>query len=191
MQWKIVLEGTDEFGSTHRSEFMIDKDMTRMSAGEIGLSVEDGKAIMAHLQQVVVKQQCEAYVLTSRFCMDCESFRRIKDYGKRKIRTVFGCVEVTNPRIMTCRRCLPHIWGAWSVLSDICPDQATPELMERSARLGSLLPYRKAAEVMAEFLPIKPTEGIVMSGQRPRIKGYFRRCAGRGCGHVFGLWCGD
>ena len=60
MRWKIVLEGTDEFGSTHRSEFMIDKDMARLSAGEIGLSVEDGKTIMAHLQQVVVKQQCEA-----------------------------------------------------------------------------------------------------------------------------------
>ena len=72
----------------------IDKDLERLSAGEIGFSVEDGKAIMAHLQQVVVKQQCEAYVLTSRFCADCEGFRRIKDYGKRKIRTVFGCVTL-------------------------------------------------------------------------------------------------
>ena len=33
--------------------------------------------------------------------------------------------------------------------------------MERSARLGSLLPYRKAAEVMAEFLPITPTGSFV------------------------------
>ena len=33
--------------------------------------------------------------------------------------------------------------------------------MERSARLGSLLPYRKAAEVMAEFLPIQSTESFV------------------------------
>src|SRR4029077_15539503 len=97
MRWKIVLEGTDEFGSAHRSELTISKDFDRLSAGEIGFSVEDGKAIMAHLQQVGVKQQCEAYVLTSRFCMDCESFRRIKDYGKRKIRTVFGRVEVRNP----------------------------------------------------------------------------------------------
>jgi len=64
MRWKIVLEGTDEFGSAHRSELAIDKDMERLSAGEIGFSVEDGKAIMAHLQQVVVNQQCEAYVLT-------------------------------------------------------------------------------------------------------------------------------
>jgi hypothetical protein len=78
-----------KFGSAHRSELTIDKDMKRLLAGEIGFSVEDGKAIMAHLQQVVVNQQCEAYVLTSRFCTDCEGFRRIKDYSKRKIRTVF------------------------------------------------------------------------------------------------------
>ncbi len=108
MQWKIVLEGTDEFGSAHRSELTIDKDFERLSAGEIGFSVANGKAIMAHLQQVVVKQQCEAYVLMSRLCLDCESFRRIKDSGKRKIRTVFGCIEVTDPRIMDCRRRLPH-----------------------------------------------------------------------------------
>jgi hypothetical protein len=50
MRWKIVLDGTDEFGSTHRSELTIDKDLERLSAGEIGFSVEDGKAIMAHLQ---------------------------------------------------------------------------------------------------------------------------------------------
>jgi hypothetical protein len=133
----------------------------RLSAGEIGFSVEDGKAIMAHLQRVVVTQQCEAYVLTSRFCMDCENFRRIKDYGKRKIRKVFGCVEIRSPRIINCQRCLPYFCDAWSVLRDIYPDQATPELMERSARLGNRLPYRKAAEVMAEFPPIKPTESFV------------------------------
>ena len=160
MRWKIVLEGTDEFGSAHRLELTIDKDLECVSAGEIGFSVEDGKTIMAHLQQVVVNQQCEAYVLTSRFCMDCKRFRRIKDYGKRKIRTVFGCVEVRSPRIMNCQRCLPYFCDAWAALRDICPDQATPELMERSARLGSLLPYRKAAEVMAEFLPIQSTESF-------------------------------
>jgi hypothetical protein len=75
-----VWEGTDEFGSTHRSELEIDKDMERPSAGEIGFSVEDGKAIMALLQQAVVNQQSEAYVLTRRFCTDREGFRRIKDY---------------------------------------------------------------------------------------------------------------
>jgi hypothetical protein len=35
---------------------------------------------------------------------------------------------------------------------------------------------------------VDPTDGSVMSGRRPPIKGYFQRCAGRGCGHVFGLF---
>ena len=33
--------------------------------------------------------------------------------------------------------------------------------------------------------------GNVMSGCRPLIKGFFRRCADRGCGHVFGLVRGE
>ena len=33
--------------------------------------------------------------------------------------------------------------------------------------------------------------GVVMSGRRPLIKGFFRRCADRGCGHVFGLSRGE
>jgi hypothetical protein len=144
-----------------RAEITIEKDFGRLASEGIGFSIEDGKAIMAHLQQTIVKQQCESYVLARRFCMDCERFRRIKDYSKRKIRTVFGCVEVSNPRILNCQRCLPHFCDASAVLRDICPDQATPELMELSARMGSLMPYRKAAEVIAEFLPVTSTESFV------------------------------
>jgi hypothetical protein len=106
MRWKIVLEGTDEFGSAHRSELAIDKDMERLSAGEIGWQGHHGSSPADGRQPAM------------------------RGYGKRKIRTVFGRVEVRNPRIMNCQRCLPP---AWTVLRDICPDQATPELMERSA----------------------------------------------------------
>lgn len=161
MRWTITIEGTDEFGSAHRSEIAIEKNMDRPAAGAIGFSIEDGKAIMAHLQKTIVKQQCETYVWTRRFCMDCERFRRIKDCSKRKIRTVFGCIEVSNPRILNCLRCLPYFSDASAVLRDICPDQATPELMELSARMGSLMPYRKAADIIAEFLPVTSTESFV------------------------------
>ena len=161
MRWTITIEGTDEFGAAHRSVIALEKDLNSLMAGAVGFSIEDGKTIMAHLQQVVVKQQCEAYVLVRRFCMDCERFRRIKDYSKRKIRTVFGCVEVRNPRILNCQRCVPNFRDASAVLRDFCPDQATPELMEPAARLGSLMPYRKAADVIAEFLPVKSTESFV------------------------------
>jgi len=32
-------------------------------------------------------------------------------------------------------------------------------LIEVTARLGSIVPYRNASELLAEFLPVEPTEG--------------------------------
>jgi len=161
MRWKVTIEGMDEFGGRDIAEILIEREFSQLANGEIGLTLSDGKTIMACLQQFVVKQQCEAYVLTRRYCADCQTFRRIKDYGKRKIRTVYGRVEVDNPRIMNCQRCLPHFCAGSAVLRDVCPDQATPELMELSARMGSLMPYRRAADVLAEFLPIPSTESFM------------------------------
>jgi hypothetical protein len=89
----------------------------------------------------------------------------------RKIRTGFGAVEVKNSRWMLCQRCLSHTWVAVKVLSEICPDPAMPELMEVTARLGSMMPYRKAAELLAGFLPIEPTEGHVTARKRTLAAG--------------------
>ena len=161
MEWTVTIEGRDDFGEVQRAQMRIGKDFERLKSGEIGLSIDDGKRIMMMLQELVVKQEVASYALARRVCPECERLRPVKDYTTRKIRTVFGTIEVKNPRWMLCPRCLPHICMAFTVLNEICPDQATPELMELTARLGSMLPYRKAAEILAEFLPIKPTEGHV------------------------------
>jgi hypothetical protein len=92
---------------------------------------------------------------------------------------------------MNCQRCLPHFCDARTVLRDISPDQATPELMERSARLGSLLPCRKAAEVVAEVLPIQSTESFVTLRHRTmklgqRLDERARQRAWFGCGANMG-----
>jgi len=100
---------------------------------------------MSTLQEFVVKQELATYALARRVCASCERLRPVKDYTMRKIRTVFGTVEVKNPRWMLCQRCLPHISMPFTVLGEICPDRATPELMELTVRLGNMLPYRKAA----------------------------------------------
>ena len=75
--------------------------------------------------------------------------RPIEDYTIRRIRTVFGTVEVRNPRWMLCRNCHPDFVLAFAPLQETCPDRATAELTELTARLGSMVPYRQAASVMA------------------------------------------
>ena len=159
MEWTVTIEGPDEFGEIQRAQVQIEKGFGRLASGEIGLSIDDGKRIMSALQEFVVKEELAAYALARRVCVSCERLRPVKDYTSRKIRTVFGAVVVKNPRWMVCQRCFPHFSMAFTVLGEICPDRATPELMELTARLGSMLPYRKAAELLAEFLPIEPTEG--------------------------------
>ena len=158
VEWTITIEGKNEFGDVCRREVRIDKSWERLFDGEIGLSIDDGKNIMAALQNAVVTHEAETYSLFRRVCPDCHTFRPIKDYTTRRIRTVFGTVNVRNSRWMLCRVCYPGMLGAFAPLKEICPDRATPELMELTARLGSMIPYRQAAKVLAEFLPIEPTE---------------------------------
>ncbi|MDW6025886.1 ISKra4 family transposase [Mesorhizobium sp. BAC0120] len=158
MEWTISIKGKNELGDVCRREVRIDKSDERLRDGDIGLSISDGKRIMATLQSAVVNLEAETYALFRRVCPDCHTFRPVKDYTTRRIRTVFGTVEVRNPRWMLCRDCHPGMDAAFAPLKEICPDRATPELMELTARLGSLIPYRQAASVLAEFLPVEPTE---------------------------------
>jgi hypothetical protein len=166
VEWKITIEGKNEFGDVCRREMRITKSWESLFDGDIGLSIDDGKKIMAALQSAVVAYEAETYCLFRRVCPDCHTFRPVKDYTTRQIRTVFGTVKVRNPRWMLCRDCYPGMDVAFAPLMAICPNRATPELMELTARLGSMMPYRQAAKVLAEFLPIEPTESYATVRKR-------------------------
>ena len=64
MRWKIVLEGTDEFGSVHRSELTIDNDMKRLSAGEISCATSGEFAPSLQRPAAMRRRKCQD--LTSR-----------------------------------------------------------------------------------------------------------------------------
>ena len=97
VEWKITVEGTDAFGEVRRREIRVEKGWDRLFDGEIGLSVDDGKKVMAALQTAVVNQEADTYTLFRRICPDCGVLRPVKDYTNRRIRTVFGTVEVAIP----------------------------------------------------------------------------------------------
>lgn len=119
MEWTISIEGTNEFGDICRREIRIDKSDERLRDGDLGLSIDDGKKIMVALQRAVVNEEAEAYTLFRRVCPDCHNFRLVKDYTTRRIRTVFGTVEVRNPRWMLCRDCHPGMDAAAGKLDPV------------------------------------------------------------------------
>jgi hypothetical protein len=155
VEWTITIEGRNEFGDVWRKAVRIDKRWERPSDGDLGLSIEDGKTIMTALQSAVVNHEAETYSFR-RVCPDCHRFRPVKDYKTRQIRTVFGTVEVRNPRWMMCRDCYPGMVVAFAPLkeirsSDIRADGTVGAAGEHDA-------VRRAADVLAEFLPVELTE---------------------------------
>ena len=96
MEWTMTIEGRDEYGEVQRAQLRIEKQFGKLTSGEIGLSIDDGKRIMSTLQEFVVKQELATYAQARRVCPSCERLRPVKDYTIRKIRTVFGTVEVKN-----------------------------------------------------------------------------------------------
>ncbi|RWE83368.1 MAG: hypothetical protein EOS63_05095 [Mesorhizobium sp.] len=113
VEWTITIESRNEFGDTCRKEVRIDKSCESLFDGDIGLSIGDSKKIMAALQNAVVTHEAETYALLRRVCLDCHTFRAVKDYTTRRIRTIFDTVEVRNPRWMLCRNAIQ----GWSVPS--------------------------------------------------------------------------
>jgi hypothetical protein len=153
MRWKISIEGSDEITCGHRFEFEIERSLDDLSAGSLGLSIDDGKTILASLQRFLVEQQCALYVLFRRHCQGCGGTRPIKDYSTRTVQTVYGAVTMESPRLYPCRRCMPGLDFTITPVSELCPDRATAELMTLTAKLGAVMPYRSAAEILADFLP--------------------------------------
>jgi hypothetical protein len=61
IRWKISIEGSDEITRGHRFEIEIEKSLDDLVAGSVGLSIDDGKTILASLQRHLIEHQCALY----------------------------------------------------------------------------------------------------------------------------------
>ena len=170
MRWKISIEGSDEITRGHRFEFEIEKSLDDLIAGDVGQSIDHGIASAAH-RRAAVRPLCSvptfcSDVLFRRNFQGCGGTRPIKDYSTGTIRTVYGAVTVESPRLYPCRRCMSGVDFTITPVSDLCPDRTTAELITLKAKLGEVMPYRAAAEVLADFLP----------GQTPTRHTTLRHC---------------
>jgi hypothetical protein len=65
---------------------------------KLGLTLEEGRAILTGIEQEVVQSQVELQSGAASVCEDCQVRLRIKDIRKRRLDTIFGRVTVS------CRR---------------------------------------------------------------------------------------
>jgi hypothetical protein len=122
---------------------------------ELGLTLEDGKTILNGIEQDIVQTQVDLQSGLCRACIHCQEPQRVKDTRKRRLDTVFGRVTVRCRRFIRCTCQGGKARNLWPLAhwAELGMKRSTPERTYLLAEWGSKLPYRKAAELLEEFLP--------------------------------------
>jgi hypothetical protein len=114
---------------------------------DLGIRLEEGKTILANIQNVITTAQAEFDSHARRTCPACGKARRMKDYRRRRIDTMFGQVSVRLKR--TTAGCT-HEYAEHR----LPPGRSTPEFDSLRAKVASELPYRKARAFLGLTLPV-------------------------------------
>jgi len=115
----------------------------------LGLTVADGKRVLAGLQQEIVAAQTRSQSVRRPDCRNCRGVCHVKDYRNHAVATHLGQVTVRLPRFR-CAGC-----GAIEAGTGWPPHcRSTPELDQLHAHFSALMPYRVAADVLKQVFPV-------------------------------------
>ena len=150
MAWIVKLVSIGAAGDERSTEVMRiarPDDLTDLAT--LGLTLAEGKQLLAGVQQELVAAQARRHAARRPACRRCSTTCRVKDYRQHAIATLFGQVAVRLPRYCCVGCGVTEAGLGWP--SHI---RSTPELDRLRAQLAALMPYRTAAEVLAQLFPV-------------------------------------
>jgi hypothetical protein len=165
MKWRVMLELVGADGIVDVHEVGGRAAVAESAPQMIGLTLEEGKHLLAALQVHLVQAQAEDHSRHRRRCQRCGTQRPLKDQRSRRLVSLFGTVKVRSPRFTPCR-CAVLCRRTLNPVAEIMPDRCTPEYERTVAKMGSLLPYRRARTLLAEFLPLGKLQAVETTRQR-------------------------
>jgi hypothetical protein len=150
MEWTLCLVGMGIDGQSRSFEVMaISRPDDLGDIANLGLTLAEGKLLLAQVQQRLVAEQAETHATSRPDCRSCGGTCHVKDREPHRIATLFGEVRLKLPRFL----CAGCGYGATGVnWPSHC--RSTPELNQLRARLSALMSYRVAADVLQHLLPI-------------------------------------
>jgi hypothetical protein len=166
MKWRVMVELGGAEGTVQVHEVSAGGcTKAEYSAETLGLTVAEGKMTLAGLQRHLVQAQAEQHCQSRRRCDQCGGQRPLKDIRRRRLTSLYGVVEVRAPRFGPCR-CGVASRRTITPVAEIMPDRCTPAYERVLAKMGSLLPYRRARSLLDEFLPLGEVPEVETIRQR-------------------------
>jgi hypothetical protein len=154
MRVSVLLRITADDGTPGEAEEVASMVKATERAEDVGLSLGEGKALLAAIQRRVVQAQAAEWVARHRCCGTCGARRRCKGSYPILFRTLYGDVPLASPRLHRCLCRGGDGPATTSPLSGLLPDHVAPERLYLEARWSSLVPYAAAAELLTDVLPI-------------------------------------
>lgn len=155
MRISILLQITAGNGTDRTAEEVVTFEKATERPEDVGLSLAEGKMVVAALQRQLVRTQAEAWAGRHRRCAECGARRRSKGSYPIMFRTLYGDVQLASPRLHRCA-CQAGEKGpaTMSPLQLLLPEHVAPERLYLEARWASLVPYAAAADLLADVLPL-------------------------------------
>jgi hypothetical protein len=126
---------------------------TEATLETLGLRLEESKQLLQQLQRFIIEHQVAAYLDEQRACPECGKKRQLKQSELAPFRTLFGLVEVSNPRWHVCG-CQPDTEKTVRPLRALLVERTSPELRYLETTWASLMPYGVTARLLHEVLPL-------------------------------------
>jgi hypothetical protein len=166
MKWRVMVELIGGKGTAQLHEVSAGGCATMEYSPEtVGLTIAEGKEVLAGLQRHLVKARTAEHGRSRRDCARCGAQRPLKDTRRRRLTSLFGVVEVHAPRFGPCR-CGVASRRTITPVAEIMPDRCTPEYERVLAKMGALLPYRRAHALLGEFFALEKAPDMETIRQR-------------------------
>jgi hypothetical protein len=154
MQVRVLLQITADDGEPGAFEEIASLGKNADRAEDLGLSLSEGKHLIAAAQQRIVEAQTKTWVDGRRRCEHCDRQKKIKGSYPILFHTLYGDVRLVSPRLHRCPCRDGEGAATVSPLAELIPHHVAPERLYLETRWASLVPYVAAAELLADVLPI-------------------------------------
>jgi hypothetical protein len=151
MKFRVEVVCISDAGQEHRSA-ALEMERHQLAMETLGLNLCESKAMLAGVQDFVVARQSAADLEQRRCCPNCGDRYTVKGGGRIEVKTLFGAVEVANPRWnrCSCQQSGPKTFrpaAAW------LRGTTSPELLYLENKWASLIPFAKVTDLLREVLP--------------------------------------
>ena len=152
MRWTVKLVAEIEPGRVTEQEIASFERGDRITPATLGLSIAEGKAVLATIQARVVKDHATRHGQMAAPCETCGRTWTSKGYYTSIFRSIFGNVPMRVRRFNRCP-CQP---GGQKTVSALFTGKypVAPELRYLTAKLAALMPFGKVADFLGEVLPL-------------------------------------